>query len=232
MAYPSLESNLAQVRDRIATACVRSGRDPADVGIVAVTKNHPPEAIVAVRAAGLTEVGENRVQELEGKVSALGREFVGWHLIGHLQRNKARLALRLADLIHSVDSVALAGKLSELASESGVVAQVLVQVNAGEEATKGGLDPTVAMEEIGQICALPGLKVRGLMTMAPFTDDEILIRAAFARARMLRDEAARDVDGFEPRHLSMGMSNDYWIAVEEGSTLLRLGTVLLGERHG
>jgi PLP dependent protein len=229
MSYSSLPERLASVRSRMARACDRAGRDPAEVTIVAVTKTHPPEAVRAAIEAGLTEVAENRVQELDEKVAAVGREAVRWHLIGHLQRNKARRALELADLIHSVDSLRLARKLSEEAVAGERTVQALVQVNLSGEASKGGLEEAKAVEEIVEICSLPGLRVQGLMTMAPFSDDMRIVREVFAATRRLRD-AARDVPGFQAAHLSMGMSNDFEVAVEEGSTLVRLGTVLLGER--
>jgi pyridoxal phosphate enzyme (YggS family) len=230
MAYPEFPERLAAVRERIDAARARSGRAD-EVRIVAVTKTHPAAAVEAARAAGVLDVGENRVAELEEKVPAVGREAVRWHLIGHLQRNKAKRALPLIDLLHSLDSVRLARALSEAAVESGRELAALVQVNASGEASKSGFAPEALLDALGEICALPGLRVRGRMTMAPFTDDEGVLRAAFARTRELRDEAARDVPAFTPEHLSMGMSNDYEIAVEEGSTLVRLGTVLFGARE-
>ncbi|MQA89754.1 MAG: YggS family pyridoxal phosphate-dependent enzyme [Gemmatimonas sp.] len=229
MTYLSVSSRVAAVRERIAAACQRSGRSPSEVTIVAVTKTHPADAVEAVRAAGLTDVGENRIQELEGKVSTIGRQAVRWHLIGHLQRNKAKKALELADMIHSVDSVRLARKLSDEAAASDRVIDVLVQVSVSGEETKGGLVEEGAIDGIAEICSFPGLRVSGLMTMAPYTDDESLIRTTFRATRQLLDRAA-SVDGFEGRHLSMGMSNDFEVGIEEGSTIVRLGTVLFGER--
>lgn len=231
MAYPDLSDRLAEVRGRIDAARTRAGRSD-EVRIVAVTKTHPAAAVIAARAAGLLDVGENRVTELEEKVAEVGREAVRWHLIGHLQRNKAKRALPLVDLLHSVDSVRLARTLSEsVVEENGPDLEVLVQVNASGEGSKSGFLPADLMGSLIEICALPGLRVRGLMTMAPFTAEERVLRAAFSRTRELRNEAAREVPGFTPEHLSMGMSNDYEIAVEEGSTLVRLGTVLFGARE-
>jgi PLP dependent protein len=231
MSYSWIPDRVAAVRERISDACDRAGRSADDVRIVAVTKNHPPEAVLAIMAAGVHDAGENRIQEMEEKVTAVGRDSLRWHLIGHLQRNKARKALELADLVHSIDSVRLAERLSELARERGRRVDVLVQVNVAGEETKGGLEIDDALDGIGAISALPGLRVGGLMTMAPFTDDEGVVRSVFSRTRLLQEEAARSVPGFEPRHLSMGMSGDFEIAVEEGSTLVRLGTILLGERE-
>jgi pyridoxal phosphate enzyme (YggS family) len=230
MSYPEFPERLAEVRERIDAARARAGRAD-EVRIVAVTKSHPAAAVETARAAGVLDVGENRVTELEEKVPLIGRDAVRWHLIGHLQRNKAKRALPLIDLLHSLDSVRLARALSEDAVESGRELGALVQVNASGEASKSGFAPGELVSALREICALPGLRVRGLMTMAPLTEDEEVLRAAFARTRDLRDEAAREVRGFTPEHLSMGMSNDYEIAVEEGSTLVRLGTVLFGARE-
>lgn len=231
MGYEEIDTRLAAVRDRIDAACLRSGRDSGEVGIVAVTKTHPPEAVEAVRAAGLGDAGENRVQELEQKVAAVGRDTMRWHLIGRLQRNKVKRALELADLIHSVDSHRLARKISEEALSSGRRAEVLVQLNVSGEATKGGFGADEAEDAIGEICALQGVSVVGLMTMAPFVDDEKVLRSVFSKTRQIAERAAQSIDDFEARHLSMGMSGDFEIAVEEGSTLVRLGTILLGERQ-
>jgi pyridoxal phosphate enzyme (YggS family) len=231
MDYPELSARLAEVRERIGAAASRAGRAAEEVGIVAVTKTHPATAIEAARRVGLRDVGENRVQEMAEKEEVLGRDAARWHLIGHLQRNKARRAVVLFDLLHSLDSARLAGALSEAAAEQGITVHALAQVNTSGEASKGGFEGDALVDALGEITALPGLVVEGLMTMAPFTDDERVLRHAFGEARRLRDEAARQVPGFRPVHLSMGMSNDFEIAVEEGSTLVRLGTILFGARE-
>ena len=224
---------LEAVRDRIARASERGGRGEP-VELVAVTKGHGDDAVDAALGAGLRRLGENRVQELAGKVSRLasaGRAAEAeWHLIGHLQRNKVRQALPLFDLIHSIDSDRLAGELSAEAAREGRVVTGLVQVNTSGEDAKSGFDYDVAVDAVGRICSLGSLRVVGLMTMAPFTEDEAVLRTTFRRARELFDRCVA-LDGFEARHLSMGMSNDYEIAVEEGSTMVRLGTVLFGERQ-
>ena len=228
MDSEQVAARVEEVRERIERARLRAGRADS-VTLVAVTKTHPPDAVRAVLAAGVADVGENRVQELEEKVAEVGRGAVGWHLIGHLQRNKAGKALPLFDLIHSLDSLRLAEALSAEAAKRGIEARVLVQVNASGEESKGGFEPGELVDVVGRIAALPGMKVEGLMTMAPFTDDESVVRAAFRRTRELLDDAARQVPGLG-RQLSMGMSNDFEIAVEEGSTLVRVGSVLFGER--
>ncbi|HUG01094.1 MAG TPA: YggS family pyridoxal phosphate-dependent enzyme [Longimicrobiales bacterium] len=227
-----LRGALPEVRERIERARVRGGR-ASGVTLVAVTKGHPLEAALAVAAEGVWRCGENRVQELAEKVERAGLrapdDTLEWHLIGHLQRNKARLALPLFSLIHSVDSLRLARALSEEAVRAGRTVEGLVQVNVSGEEAKGGIREG-HVEAVGRICELEAVRVRGLMTMAPLTDDYAWVRRTFRRAREVFDECAAGVEGFEARYLSMGMSLDYELAVEEGSTMVRLGTVLLGER--
>ncbi len=225
-----LAERLARVRESIAAACERSGRDPEDVGIVAVTKGHPLEVLLAALDAGLAEIGENRVHEAEAKFRAAGERLAGArrHLVGHLQRNKVRDALALFDLVHSVDSLRLARELSARAVERSAPLEVLVQVNAAGEEQKHGFAVEEAADRLHEIAELPGVRVRGLMTMAPWTDDEGVLRDAFGRARRLFDDARR---ALSLDTLSMGMSNDYPVAVEEGATMVRLGTMLFGERN-
>ncbi|HET6230508.1 MAG TPA: YggS family pyridoxal phosphate-dependent enzyme [Longimicrobiaceae bacterium] len=229
MEPTELAARVADVRERIERARERAGR-AEPVTLVAVTKTHPAQTVADAIAAGLTDVGENRVQELEEKVAEVGRDSVRWHLIGHLQRNKADKALPLFDLMHSVDSLRLAEAVSAAAVKQGREAAVLVQVNTSGEGTKGGFAAEAALDAAGRICELPGLRVEGMMTMAPLTDDEAVIRRTFAAARALWERAGREVTGFRATHLSMGMSNDFEAAVEEGSTLVRVGSVLFGER--
>ncbi len=224
-----LRSNLPEVQARIERARSRAGGGP--VTIVAVTKGHPAAAVSAAAAAGLAACGENRVQELEAKRAEVGDGGIKWHLIGHLQRNKVRRALPLFELIHSVDSLRLARELSAEAVRSERVVDALVQVNASGEATKGGFDTASGTGPVGEVCALPNLRVLGLMTMAPFTAEESVVRATFARTRELFQACARDVADFHAQHVSMGMSNDFEMAVEEGATMVRLGTILFGERE-
>lgn len=229
-----LREALPLVRERIEAARRRAGGGA--VTLVAVTKGHPLAAVEAALAAGLRECGENRVPELEEKRFALaeggGPAAVHWHLIGHLQRNKVRRALPLFDLVHSVDTERLAAELSAEAVRGGVEASALLQVNVSGEATKSGFtDDDAFIEAAGRITALPSLRVRGLMTMAPYTDDERVLREVFRRTRELFGRCAREVPRFEATHLSMGMSNDFEIAIEEGSNMVRLGTVLFGERQ-
>jgi pyridoxal phosphate enzyme (YggS family) len=224
-----LRETVPQVRDRIARAAQRAGRTEAEVTVVAVTKGHPPEAAESAIRAGLRCLGENRVQELEAKQAAVG-DGPEWHLIGHLQRNKVKLAIPLFSLMHSLDSIRLAEALAREAEQTGVRVPVLVQVNASGEGTKSGVAVEQASEMVAKIVEMPTLHVRGLMTMAPFTDEASILRSTFRRTREAFDRCAAAVPGFEARHLSMGMSNDFEIAIEEGSNMVRLGTILFGER--
>lgn len=230
-----LRESLPQVRERIGRTLERTGRRNT-VRIIAVTKGHPLAAVQAAVAAGLHECGENRVQELEDKVAELGRSFARWHLIGHLQRNKSEKAIDLSDLIHSIDSLRLAKQLSKDAQQAGVVVRGLVQVNASGEETKGGIhvvdekETAAGVEAVHAITELPNLEIQGLMTMAPFVDDTAILHGTFARTRALLDACSAQVPRMAGRELSMGMSNDFEIAIEEGSTMVRLGTILFGER--
>jgi PLP dependent protein len=228
-----LQESLPRVQERIEQAASRSVRGNK-VRIIAVTKGHPAAAITAAVAAGLRDCGENRVAELESKIEDLGRAAATWHLIGHLQRNKVRKAVPLFDVVHSIDSLRLAQVISDEAVRAATVVRGFVQVNASGEEAKGGIDiaddVSAGVAAVRTIAALPGLKVQGVMTMAPFVDDEKVLRTTFARTRRLFDECAAQVEGFDAQHVSMGMSNDYEIAVEEGSTMVRLGTILFGER--
>jgi pyridoxal phosphate enzyme (YggS family) len=224
-----LAGTLPVVRERIERAEEASGRAPGSVRLVAVTKSHPLEAVEAALAAGLTDLGENRVEELEQKVQAFGANAATWHMIGHLQSRKAPRAAAVADLIHSVDSLRLAEKLSRAAADEGRVLSVLAQVNTSGEASKSGFAPDDAGEEIVRMAELPGLRVDGLMTMAPFVDDEVVLGAAFGGLRRLAERLRAATDRIGPE-LSMGMTNDLEIAIREGSTMVRIGTALFGER--
>jgi pyridoxal phosphate enzyme (YggS family) len=216
---------VAEVRERIAAARARGGHGQ-DVTLIAVTKTHGPEAVLAAWDAGIRDVGENKVQEAEAKMAQVTVP-VRWHLIGHLQRNKAKNAAKF-DLVHSLDSERLAVALNDAAGEAQRVLEVLVQVNVSGESTKSGFSldalPTVAE----RLRACRNLRVRGVMTMAPFDADESVLRAVFRGARDAR--ARLQAAEFGAEWLSMGMSGDYEVAVEEGATHVRLGTVLFGSR--
>jgi PLP dependent protein len=226
-----LAETLPRVRTQIERAEAVSARPAGSVRLVAVTKGHPFEAVRAALAAGLSDLGENRVTELETKVEAFGSRAANWHMIGHIQSRKASRIIGIADLVHSVDSLRLAEKLSRSAVEQGTVVSVLAQVNTSGEGSKGGFEGEGAVEEIHEVAELQGLDVLGLMTMAPFVDDEVVLGNAFAGLRELSERltAVTDRIGGE---LSMGMTNDLEVAIREGSTMVRIGTALFGERDG
>ncbi len=231
MYLERLRLALPAVRERIDRACRRVGRaDAEEVTIVAVTKGHSLEALRAAAGVGLETIGENRVQEARQKYKAGGDLGLRWHLVGHLQRNKVRQALRIFELIHSVDSLRLGRAIDREAAKLGIRAAVLVQVNASGEEAKYGFPVHDVLPAISELCDMDNLQVLGVMTMAPFTSDEAILRKTFRRTRQLYDDCRDNLVKFEARHLSMGMTNDFEIAVEEGSTMLRLGTVLFGER--
>jgi pyridoxal phosphate enzyme (YggS family) len=225
MRFSDLPERLREVRDRIDAATQRGGRGQR-VTLVAVTKTHGPDAVEAAYAAGLRDVGENRVQEALEKMDVLSAD-VRWHLIGHLQRNKARHVTRF-DLVHSIDSSRLADVVNEVGREHARPVDVLLQVNVVGETTKGGFALDSVPPEGERLHGLRGLCVRGVMTMAPLDADEATLRKVFAGARAARE--ALIAAGHKATELSMGMSNDFEIAVEEGATLVRLGTILFGAR--
>jgi PLP dependent protein len=225
MPFPDLAERVSEVRERIDAAATRGGHGQA-VRVVAVTKGHGPEAVAAAWHAGLEDIGENRVQEALQKMANVTAR-VRWHLIGHLQRNKVKW-LQHFQLVHSLDSARLAEAVDAYGTSSGRPVDVLVQVNVVGEETKGGFAPSEMEREAERLAGLRGIRVRGVMTMAPFDADERTLRSVFAGARDVRAFLA--AAGHEATELSMGMSNDFEIAVEEGATLVRLGTVLFGAR--
>lgn len=229
MSEDCFAERLAEARRRIAAACARVGRDPADVEIVAVTKTFGPDAVADAAAAGLGIIGENKVQEAAWKkpLSPSGPE---WHLIGHLQTNKVRHALALFDCIHSVDSERLAAKIQAVAEEIGAAPRILLEVNVAGEKSKSGMPPEDA-ERVAAFVAreCPRITLEGLMAMAPFSPNPEDARPHFRRLRELRDSLESSLGIALPR-LSMGMSGDFETAVEEGATWVRLGTLLFGGR--
>ncbi len=225
-----LVERIRQVRLRVAEAARRSGRSIDDVTIVAVTKTVPAERVALAYELGLKVFGENRVQEARAKIAILQYPLMRWHLIGHLQSNKVARAVELFDLIHSVDSIRLAEALERSAAARGKVMPVLLQVNISGEASKEGVSvddlPALAAEAL----RLPHLRVQGLMTIAPYTTEPEEARPVFRRLRELRDDLReRFPDGLWDT-LSMGMTNDYEVAIEEGATMVRIGRAIFGER--
>jgi pyridoxal phosphate enzyme (YggS family) len=224
-----IAQNLAQVQALISKAAQAAGRDPAAVRLVAVSKTVDLERLRAAIDAGHRLFGENYLQEAKAKIQVLGRE-IGWHLVGHLQTNKAKAAVELFDLIHAVDRLKLARALDAAAARLGKVQDVLLQVNQGGEDTKSGVAPEAAADLLEEMARLPHLRVLGLMTMPPWLADPEAVRPYFRDLRELR-EKLRDRSGLPLPELSMGMSGDFEVAVEEGATLVRVGTAIFGARH-
>lgn len=219
LAPEEIRANAAAVNERIAAACARAGRKREEVTLVAVSKTFPAAAVQAAIAAGITDVGENRVQEARDK-KPLVQNDARWHLIGHLQSNKAKDAVKLFDMIETVDSIALAEKVARAAEGQGKRQEVLLQINIGREEQKSGAEPRQVATIAKAIGSLDSLLLRGLMTIPPDDDDP---RRWFREMRALRDEVGL-------RELSMGMSEDYEIAIEEGSTIVRVGRAIFGSR--
>ena len=233
-----IEQNLARVMGRIAVAARRAGRDPADVTVVAVSKTFSPETVVEARRLGISVFGENKVQEAWRKIpqvrEALGEETISWHMVGHLQRNKVKQAVKLFDLVHSMDSLRLVRELESRCAALEKHMPVLLEINVSGEASKYGLplDERKQLEAvIESVLAAPHLELQGLMTIAPIASDPEEVRPYFRRLRHLRDELARQFPAADWRHLSMGMTDDFEIAVEEGATLVRIGRAIFGPRH-
>jgi pyridoxal phosphate enzyme (YggS family) len=223
-----IAQELRSVTERIAAAAARAGRDPSSVRIVAVTKGRPLATAQEAAAVGLLDLGENRVQEALGKMDAWPGAPVRWHFVGHLQRNKAKHVVGRFALIHSLDSARLADALAEAAAARDLVQDVLVEVNVAGEEQKTGCPAAEVPALVEHASRLAHLRLRGLMTMAPYTDDVAVQRRAFAGLRELRYRLS--AIGYRLEDLSMGMTNDFETAVEEGATMVRLGTVLFGER--
>lgn len=226
-----IADRVAAVRERIARAAERASRAPDEITLVAVSKTFPAEAVRGAFAAGVRHFGENRIQETEAKVaelSPLRGEGLVWHFIGHLQSNKARKAQALVDVVESVDSVELAGRLARAASESGRPLRVLLQVDLAGEESKFGVPETSATRALEQMRGFDGLRVEGLMTLPPYLDAEE-VRPYFRRLRILRDEA-KGAGLLRGNELSMGMSHDFEAAVEEGATIVRVGSAIFGQR--
>jgi PLP dependent protein len=220
----STEQNVRQLQQRIARACQRAGRSPEEVTLVAVSKTVEASAIEAAFHAGIRDFGESRVQEAKPKIEQLPhlKPQITWHMVGHLQTNKAKTAAAIFDIIHSVDSLNLAETLNNCSPKR---LPILIQVNVSAEATKGGFIMSEVEEAMKQMKRLPNLEVQGLMTIAPWVDSAEEVRPVFRQLRQLRDSLGL-------KHLSMGMSDDFEVAIEEGATLVRIGRAIFGERSG
>jgi PLP dependent protein len=223
-----IASNLNSVRQRIAQACERAGREPSGVTLMTVSKGHSAQTVRAAADLGLTLFGENRVQEAKVKIG-LCPSRLRWHLIGHLQSNKCRDAVHFFEMIQSVDSLALAREINKWAEKSAKTMRVLIEVNIAGESSKFGYAPEKVLAELKEINALGKIEVHGLMTVAPFTKDSGKVRPVFRRLRELKEQC-EEILGAPLPHLSMGMSGDFEVAVEEGATIIRLGSAVLGPR--
>lgn len=230
LSAEQLAENLALVRARIAMAARKVGRDPAEITLVAVSKTKPVELVEMAYNLGVTDFGENRVQEALPKIEHFHPQGIRWHLIGHLQSNKASKVVEPFACVHSVDSLHLAQVLSRQAQEHGRTLAILLQVNVSGEASKEGMTPADAPAIARQIAGLPALRIEGLMTIAPLVHDPEEVRPVFRALRSLREHLRNEVTASNWEQLSMGMTDDYTVAIEEGATLVRVGRAIFGQR--
>lgn len=226
-----IKKNISDVEEKIRAACIKAGRNADEVKLIAVSKTKPVEDIEEAYDYGIRDFGENKVQELDGKYPVLPKD-INWHLIGHLQRNKVKYIVDKVKLIHSVDSVRLAEQISLEAEKKNVEVNILVQVNIANEDTKFGLNESETIEIIKQIGKLSRVHIKGLMTIAPFTDNPEDNRCYFRGMKELAEKVdSLNIDNVEMKELSMGMTGDYEVAIEEGATLVRVGTGIFGNRN-
>jgi len=225
-----LIQRLHEVKTRIEKAAQRCGRDPATIRLVAVSKTVPADTVRAAITAGVSVFGESYVQEARTKFNALAIYPVSWHFVGHLQSNKAKYAIRLFDLIHSVDTLKLARELDKQAKKIARIQDILIQVNTSDTTSKSGVSVKDALDLVTDIRPLKHLSIKGLMTMPPFFNDPEKVRPYFSALRRLRDTISQSLPDLDMDELSMGMTGDFEVAIEEGATLLRIGTAIFGER--
>ncbi len=229
MSYTYIRGNLEEIQGNIRSACEKSGRNPEDVTLVAVTKTVEADVMNAAIDLGVTIVGENRVQEIRRKFDDV--KPVSWHQIGHLQRNKVKYIADKVDMIHSVDSIRLAEEISDKAQKFGRTIDILIQVNVAGESQKFGIDDETLTEMLTEISKLEGVKVKGLMLIAPFSDDPETVRPIFRRMKEIFDSTKNsNYDNVEMKYLSMGMTGDYEVAIEEGANMVRIGSGIFGKR--
>ena len=224
----SLAENLDSIQQRIRAACERAGRDASSVTLLGVTKGQPPEAVNEAARLGLTFLGENKIQEAKAKIPLCSGKL-RWHFIGHLQTNKCRDAVELFEMIESVDSLHVAQEISKRAEQASKTMPILLEVNLAGESSKFGYSPEKLLAELSQINALPRLEIHGFMTVPPYTTNAENVRPVFRRMRELKERAEQALGAPLP-HLSMGMSGDFEVAIEEGATIVRVGTALFGPR--
>lgn len=225
------KKRLEALKNRIDKAAIKSNHNPESIRLVAVTKTIPANRVKEAIEAGVTTLGENYVQEAQNKFNVLGIYPVSWHFIGHLQSNKAKYAVRLFDLIHSVDTLKLARELNKYAKKINKIQEILIQINISKEPSKSGSDIEDAANLIKDIILFDNLSLKGLMTMPPFFNDPEKARPYFTVLRNFRDQVQKDFPGVVLNELSMGMTGDFEVAIEEGATLVRIGTAIFGERR-
>ncbi len=226
-----LQDNLKEIENRVQAACERAGRSRDEVTLIAVSKTKPIEDLTEIYNAGVRDFGENKVQELTDKIEKMPKD-IKWHMIGHLQRNKVKYIIDKVELIHSVDSFRLAEEINIQAKKKGIVVPILVEVNIAEEESKFGVSKEDAMELVKQIATLDGLTVKGLMSIAPYVVDSEENRPYFHKIKDLSvDISNENIDNVSMDILSMGMSGDFEVAIEEGATMVRVGTGIFGERN-
>lgn len=224
-----IAENLKLVEGKIEQICLKIGRNRSEIKLIAVSKTQLKEVIEEALRAGIKDLGENKAQELRDKSEIIVGDF-NWHFIGHLQSNKIKYVIKSAEYIHSVDSIKLADEINKKAESINKIQKVLLEINTSKEASKFGLTDEKEIFEISEFCNLAkNLDLVGLMTMAPYTDDDTVIRKCFVTLRSVKEKL--NSSGFQIRELSMGMTNDYEIAIEEGATMLRIGTAIFGERN-
>lgn len=227
-----LKENWKKVTDKAQEACVKSGRNYEDIKILAVSKTYPVEMVYNAIEAGLTVFGENYAQEVRDKLAAFdetGKSHPEWHFIGHLQRNKVKYLFPHAHMIHTVDSVRLAKEIAKQAEKNDKKMDILLQVNTSGEDSKSGIEPDAIVDLAGEVCEIENLNVGGLMTIGTFSSDEKIIRGEFGLLRKSLEQVNREL-GLSLKHLSMGMTHDFDIAINEGATMVRVGTAIFGAR--
>jgi len=229
LSVMDIKANLEKLEKTVRNTAIECGRNPEDIQIIAVSKRFPSEKILEANQSGHRRFGENQVQEAQDKANRLSGEDIEWHLIGHLQSNKARIAARIFDCIQTVDRARIAGKLDRLAEEFGKNLSVMVQVNVGGEEQKAGVEPESAAQLVSVVDGCRNLNLIGLMTIPPYEENPEDARIYFRRLRELRDTLNRE-RSYPLRHLSMGMSHDFKVAIEEGATIIRVGTAIFGQR--
>ena len=226
-----LKDNIERIKEEIDTLLNKSGRNSDDMTLIAVTKTVDVDTINQAIELGITDIGENRVQELEKKIEAIG-DHVNYHLIGHLQTNKVKYIIDKVKLIHSLDRISLAKELDKRAKMNDMSIDTLVQINVAEEDSKFGLEVSQVLPFIEEVLKFDNIRIRGIMTIAPYTDDKVLLRNVFRTMYQLKEKISnRNYENLSMDYLSMGMTNDYEIAIEEGSNMIRVGTGIFGDRN-